>query len=188
MARKAPLRRTLMLYKWSPEQIPPPSPLTTHNKTCATIIEFGSSEARLPALSTIFLPVSFFSKDASSGLGRNLVQRTLEGSDKVIATARVLEQIQDLRTLADSSCLYLLQFDITDPSEVVSRKIDEALGVWGRIDVLVNDPETGLKMIESTRYLCSFCCKEYNLTVSEPLKEQMTPLVSFISISQDTCN
>jgi len=95
-------------------------------------------------------PKVWFIREASSGPGRSLVHHALESNNKVIATARVLEQIEDMRILADSSRLYLLQLDITDPSEVVSKKIYEALSVWGSIDVIVNDPETGLKMIEDT--------------------------------------
>lgn len=83
----------------------------------------------------------------SSGMGRSLVKAALERNDKVIATARVLEQIQDLRTLADSSRLYLMQLDITDSQEVINSKVTEAIDVWGRIDVLVNNAGTGVKMI-----------------------------------------
>jgi len=83
----------------------------------------------------------------SSGMGRALVKSVLDRNDKVIATARVLEQIQDLRSLADPSRLHLMQLDITDSQDVISSKVNEAIDVWGRIDVLVNNAGTGVKMI-----------------------------------------
>ena len=83
----------------------------------------------------------------SSGMGRALVKSALDRNDKVIATARVLEQIQDLRSFADKSRLYLMQLDITDSQDVINSKVTEAIAVWGRIDVLVNNAGTGVKMI-----------------------------------------
>jgi NADP-dependent 3-hydroxy acid dehydrogenase YdfG len=83
----------------------------------------------------------------SSGMGRALVRSALERNDKVIATARVLEQIQDLCSLADASRLYLMQLDITDSQDVINSRVVEAIAVWGRIDVLVNNAGTGVKMI-----------------------------------------
>ena len=83
----------------------------------------------------------------SSGLGRALVKSVLDRKDKVVATARVLEQIQDLRSLAGSSELYLMQLDITDPQDVITSRVTEAIDVWGRIDVLVNNAGIGIKMI-----------------------------------------
>ena len=93
----------------------------------------------------------------SSGMGRALVRSALDRSEKVIATARVIEQIQDLRSFADSSRLYLMQLDITDSQDVINSKVNEAIGVWGRIDVLVNNAGTGVKMIlEEGGYVSCF--------------------------------
>ena len=83
----------------------------------------------------------------SSGMGRALVKSALDRNDRVIATARVLEQIQGLRCFADPSRLYLMQLDITDSQDVINSKVTEAIAVWGRIDVLVNNAGTGVKMI-----------------------------------------
>jgi len=96
----------------------------------------------------------------SSGMGRALVKSALDRNDKVIATARVVEQIQDLRSFADSSRLYLMQLDITDSQDVINSKVTEAIAVWGRIDVLVNNAGTGVKMIlEEGGYVhrCPLC-------------------------------
>jgi len=105
----------------------------------------------------------------SSGMGRSLVKSALDRNDKVIATARVLEQIQGLRSFADSSRLYLMQLDVTDSQDVINSKVTEAIAVWGRIDVLVNNAGTGVKMIlEEGGYVhcsppchllrCHLCC------------------------------
>ena len=83
----------------------------------------------------------------SSGMGRALVKSALDRHDKVIATARVLEQIQGLRSFADPTRLYLMQLDITDSQDVINSRVTEAIAVWGRIDVLVNNAGTGVKMI-----------------------------------------
>ena len=96
----------------------------------------------------------------SSGMGRALVKSALDRNDKVIATARVLEQIQGLRSFADQSRLYLMQLDVTDSQDVINSKVTEAIAVWGRIDVLVNNAGTGVKMILEeggyvSRYLLS---------------------------------
>ena len=96
----------------------------------------------------------------SSGMGRALVKAALDRGDKVIATARVLEQIQDLRSLADQSRLYLLQLDITDSQDVINAKVTEAIEVWGHVDVLVNNAGTGVKMIlEEGGYVT--CCARW---------------------------
>jgi len=109
----------------------------------------------------------WFITGTSSGMGRALVKSALDRSEKVIATARVLEQIQDLRSFADSSRLYLMQLDITDPQDIINSKVNEAIGVWGRIDVLVNNAGTGVKMIlEEGGYVSCFACTLDNLATT----------------------
>lgn len=101
----------------------------------------------------------WFITGTSSGMGRALVKSALDRRDKVIATARVLEQIQDLRSFADSSRLHLMQLDITDSQDVINSKVTEAIDVWGRVDVLVNNAGTGVKMIlEEGGYVSCFSC------------------------------
>jgi len=85
----------------------------------------------------------------SSGLGRRLVHAIIARKDKVIATARNLEQIKDLHTTDtdERDQLRTVQLDITDSTENIKRQIDEAVNVWGRVDVLVNNAGAGMKML-----------------------------------------
>ncbi|KAL4063820.1 hypothetical protein J3A83DRAFT_4361908 [Scleroderma citrinum] len=77
----------------------------------------------------------------SSGFGRRLVNAVLERGDRVIASARSLETIQDFPSNPD---LHLLQLDITAGTEVVKARVDAAAAVWKSIDVVVNNAGEGL--------------------------------------------
>lgn len=74
----------------------------------------------------------------SSGLGRELALAALKRGDKVIATARArsLSQLDDLKKHANLS---VMELDITATPEVLNTKAKDAAGIWGRIDVLVNN-------------------------------------------------
>ncbi|KAH7912899.1 hypothetical protein BJ138DRAFT_1134454 [Hygrophoropsis aurantiaca] len=77
----------------------------------------------------------------SSGFGRRLVAAARSRGDRVIATARTIEKIQDLPPGPD---LHILQLDVDSSTEVIKSRIDEAVKVWGTIDVLVNNAGKGL--------------------------------------------
>lgn len=83
----------------------------------------------------------------SSGFGKRLVASILNRGDRVIATARSLEKMQALYSLpgANPSTLRLMQLDITDSVDKIQRVVDDALSIWGRVDVLVNNAGYGLK-------------------------------------------
>ncbi|KAJ7927463.1 hypothetical protein B0H13DRAFT_2182795 [Mycena leptocephala] len=76
-------------------------------------------------------------KGASSGFGRSLISSVLARGDRVIATSRSLEPIQNLEGTNDN--LRLLQLDVTAGEDLLRRRVSDAVAIWGRIDVLVNN-------------------------------------------------
>jgi len=76
----------------------------------------------------------------STGFGRRLVSLVLERGDRVIATARSIQRIEDL---PQSSNLHLLELDVDSGTDTIKQRVDEAAKVWGRIDVLVNNAGVG---------------------------------------------
>ena len=85
-------------------------------------------------------PRTWFVTGCSSGLGRALCERLLAGSDHVVATARDVSKIADLRFAGRS---LLLKLDITDNASVAAA-VGAALAFNGGVDVLVNNAGYGL--------------------------------------------
>ncbi|KAF7369114.1 NAD(P)-binding protein [Mycena venus] len=84
----------------------------------------------------------------SSGFGECLVKSVLARGDRVIATARSLPKI---RHLAQSENIRLLELDIVSGEEAIKNVIAQAVELWGRIDVLVNNAGYGAKgIVEET--------------------------------------
>lgn len=79
---------------------------------------------------------------ASRGFGRALVEKALATGDRVIATARQPDALQDLADLAPDQ-LRVLELDVTQPARI-RAVIEESLGLWGRIDVVMNNAGYGL--------------------------------------------
>jgi NADP-dependent 3-hydroxy acid dehydrogenase YdfG len=84
----------------------------------------------------------------SSGFGQEIATIALERGDKVIATARNLSSIETISwprsnqhadSSDDSGNLRLMQLDVEWDEDKIKAVIDEAVAVWGRIDVLVNN-------------------------------------------------
>ena len=71
----------------------------------------------------------------SSGLGTEFVKAAISRGDKVIATARNVERIAHLEDLGAAT----LQLDVSTSQEELSSKAQEAISVYGKIDVLVNN-------------------------------------------------
>jgi NADP-dependent 3-hydroxy acid dehydrogenase YdfG len=82
-----------------------------------------------------------FASGASAGLGSSLARSVLTRGDYVIATARSLTSFDELRQdpKIDGTRLRFLTLDVTSPMVEIKERMDEALAIWGRIDVLVNN-------------------------------------------------
>lgn len=85
----------------------------------------------------------------SSGLGYELVKAVLNRGDKVIATARNLDRISTLKDLGAA----VLQLDVTASQEELNTKAEEAVAIYGRVDVLVNNAGyVQFGSVEESRY------------------------------------
>ncbi|KAG6852013.1 hypothetical protein C0991_004101 [Blastosporella zonata] len=74
-----------------------------------------------------------------SGFGLRLAQSALKRGNRVIATARSLEKLEDVASCIDPALrnnLRTLQLDVTDTEAVLKAKADEAYAIWGQILVL----------------------------------------------------
>ncbi|MEZ5163659.1 MAG: oxidoreductase [Fimbriimonadaceae bacterium] len=84
---------------------------------------------------------TWFITGCSAGFGRILVEQLLERGDKVIATARRQESVEDLNRL-DSPNLIALPCDVTD-RESINQAVEKGAAHFGGIDVLVNNAGYG---------------------------------------------
>lgn len=77
----------------------------------------------------------------SSGIGEELVHQIIARGDKVIATARRPESIKGMETYTTGPdpAATILQVDVTAKYETHEDVVARAIGVYGRIDVLVNN-------------------------------------------------
>jgi len=84
---------------------------------------------------------------ATSGFGKRIAYSSLARGDRVIATGRTKEKIDQLvlgvkPELIDNFRTVLL--DVTEGEEALKIKMDKAAEFWGGIDVLVNNAGFGL--------------------------------------------
>ena len=125
--------------------VPLPTPTTPHQKKnpCPTNSSGSSPAARestlTPAPHTCTRSQRTHGASAahSSGIGYGLAAAALKRGDKVIATARP-------RSIAKTAPLQqlgadVLELDVTAPVDELNAKVQQALGLHGRIDVLVNN-------------------------------------------------
>ncbi|KAL1615428.1 hypothetical protein SLS56_011818 [Neofusicoccum ribis] len=71
----------------------------------------------------------------SSGFGAALVNELIRRGDKVIATARNVAKISTLKEAGAA----VIQLDVTAPPDELEKKAQEALAIYGGLDVLVNN-------------------------------------------------
>lgn len=75
----------------------------------------------------------------STGFGRYIASHLLEQGERVVVTARKIEQVQDLAQLGQA---LVLPLDVTDP-EQAKAVVAEAERAFGAVDVLVNNAGIG---------------------------------------------
>lgn len=79
---------------------------------------------------------------SSTGFGRTLAEMVLEKGDRVIATARKPEQLEDLISKYPQTAI-ALKLDVTNQAEIKAA-VDSAIAKLGRVDILVNNAGYGL--------------------------------------------
>ncbi len=84
----------------------------------------------------------WFITGSSTGLGRALAERVLAHGDRVVATARHEQQVQEFLARYKHHA-HTVRLDVTNPNEV-REAVASAISVFGRIDVLVNNAGYGL--------------------------------------------
>jgi NAD(P)-dependent dehydrogenase (short-subunit alcohol dehydrogenase family) len=87
------------------------------------------------------MPTTWFITGTSSGFGRLLTERLLARGDRVAATLRRPEALEDLRA-EHGDRLWLARLDVTD-TEQVRRVVADAFTALGTIDVVVNNAGYG---------------------------------------------
>ncbi len=86
-------------------------------------------------------PHVWFITGCSTGFGRELAKAVLARGERVVVTARDVEQVQDFEQ-SGPELARAFPLDVTDLAEV-SEAVDHTLDAFGRIDVLVNNAGYG---------------------------------------------
>jgi len=79
----------------------------------------------------------WFVTGSSRGLGRSIVEEALAAGHRVAATARRIDSLADLADKYGDRLLPIV-LDVTDAARA-QRAVDEAIAVFGRLDVVVNN-------------------------------------------------
>jgi NAD(P)-dependent dehydrogenase (short-subunit alcohol dehydrogenase family) len=83
----------------------------------------------------------WFITGCSTGFGRAIAEAAIKAGYKVVATARNRDSIAELTAGNEANAL-ALKLDVTKP-EQIKQAVSDALGKFGRIDVLVNNAGIG---------------------------------------------
>jgi NAD(P)-dependent dehydrogenase (short-subunit alcohol dehydrogenase family) len=102
-----------------------------------------ASAAAAPA-ETVAAPNSrvWFISNLTRGFGIELVRQVLARGDKVVATAADIDQVIEAFPEGDAGLL-ALSLDLADP-EQVQYAVAQAVGHFGRIDLLINNASMGV--------------------------------------------
>ncbi|WP_375481403.1 SDR family oxidoreductase [uncultured Jatrophihabitans sp.] len=88
------------------------------------------------------MSTTWFITGTSSGFGRLLTEQLLHRGDRVAATLRRPEALDDLRAEYGDN-LWVASLDVTDAAQV-PRVVDDAFSALGKIDVVVNNAGYGV--------------------------------------------
>lgn len=105
------------------------------SRTSSTIIQHFAIHSGLYYNRFTMYPRVWLITGTSSGFGSELVKEVISRGDKVIATARNLERISHMKDIGAAT----LQLDVTASQEVLNRKAEEAISIYGNIDIVVNN-------------------------------------------------
>ncbi|TFY80834.1 hypothetical protein EWM64_g3173, partial [Hericium alpestre] len=86
---------------------------------------------------------------ASAGLGFALTKRVLARGDRVLAGVRNIAKFPTGELPpADSARAHVFALDVSHPASEIKARVDSAISVWGRVDVLVNNAGIGIRAIQ----------------------------------------
>ncbi|RMY22477.1 hypothetical protein D0867_02692 [Hortaea werneckii] len=77
----------------------------------------------------------WFVTGCSTGFGAEFAKAILSKGDYVIATARNVQNLDGLKAMGAAT----MQLDVNEPFPNIKEKVQEALGIYGRIDVLLSN-------------------------------------------------
>ncbi|KAF9471972.1 NAD(P)-binding protein [Pholiota conissans] len=83
----------------------------------------------------------------SSGFGKRIAKVALERGDRVIATARSIEKLQELEEGLSPEHRQRFRkaaLDVTEGEDAIKAKVDAMATFWGGIDILINNAGFGL--------------------------------------------
>jgi NADP-dependent 3-hydroxy acid dehydrogenase YdfG len=84
----------------------------------------------------------WFITGTSTGFGRKFVEQLLNTGDKIVATARNIDSIADLKEKSPEN-VHIVKLDVTKKEEIEAA-VQEAVDRFGRIDIVVNNAGYGL--------------------------------------------